>query len=147
LAGELRRSRPSGRGGDGWSATGGPGPFLEATIYKPDQVKRKGAPKARVLIKQKSYLAFRFGQFKGSGLGSLKSLEGGVVVEGCKGQADFRVSPTKTPMQFKKTAKMKVKCSGKSDGVAEIKLLLQEIFDKSRSGFDLAGSYTLSGAP
>ncbi len=118
------------------------GPFLQATIYEPDQVKRKGGKKPRVQLKQNSYLAFRWGQFSGSGLGGLKNLSGGLVVPDCKGQADFRQAPTKNPATVKLSGKMKVKCSGKSAEVQEIKGLLQNIFGKSRSGFDLAGAYS-----
>ncbi len=111
------------------------GPFLQGIIYEPDQVKRKGAPggKARIQLKQKSYLAFRFGQFQGSGMGA-SPLEGGVIAAKCKGSADVKIDPSKTPQG---SAKLKVKCSGNDTEVVRIKERLAEIFGKNKSGFDL----------
>ncbi len=114
------------------------GPFLQAVLYEPDSVKRTGsnARKSRTLIKQKSYLAFRFGQFAGSGFGGIfgSSVSGGVVLKECKGQLDLRRDAAKGT----ESARMKVRCSGKSPEVEAVKGRIGTILGKPKNGFDLS---------
>jgi hypothetical protein len=123
------------KGAVGHATSGGSsGPFVQAVIYEPDQVKRKGADgaKSRLQIKQKSYVAVRFGRFKGTA--GADSVSGGFQVEACKAQVDVKNDPKKSPPG---TAKMKFKCSGNSGDVQRIKQALDAIFGKPKNGFDL----------
>jgi hypothetical protein len=115
------------------------GPFVQAIVYEPDQVKRKAGPgtKSRLQLKQKSHLAFRFGQFGGTGNGYPIFLSRGVQIRDCRALFDVKVDPGKGG-----TAKMKVKCSGKSAGVEDLKNRLGLILGKKKSGFDLTVKLT-----
>lgn len=123
-------------------ATNGPatqGPFVQAIIYEPDEVKRKGASgeKSRIQLKQKSYVAIRFGRFGGTGLNYIPNpttIFGGLQVEACRAQAEITNNPKKTPPI---AAKFKVKCSGKSTEVQRVKAALEAVLGKAKSGFDL----------
>ncbi len=110
------------------------GPFVQAVVYEPDQVKRKGGPgeKARLQMKQNDYLAFRFGQFRGTGFGYPQTLSRGIQIADCKAQVDIKSDPIKDA-----PAKMKVKCSGKSAAVEDLKNRLGLILGKPKSGFSL----------
>ncbi len=118
------------------------GPFLQAIVYEPDQIKRKGAPgeKTRLQFKQKSWVAVRLGRFNGSGHPfGITSLSGGLQIEGCRAQVDLRNDPSKTAPTG--TAKMKVKCSGKGNEVQRVRNKLEEILGKAKSGFDLNADF------
>jgi hypothetical protein len=123
------------------TSSGGIGPMLQAIIYEPDQVKRKGSgrdgAKSRLQIKQKSHVAFRFGRFRGTF--EIPMVSGGITAEKCKAQVDIKRDPNKSPPG---RSKFKVKCSGSDPEVMRIKARLLEIFKKNRSGFDLDGTST-----
>ncbi len=117
------------------------GPFAQAILYEPDHVKRKGGPgeKSRLQLKQKSYLAFRFGQFAGTGGGVADTISATVVLESCKAQVDSRNDPSKPAPTG--SARMKVKCSGKGAPVQSVRDRLGAIFGKSKSGFEVRARF------
>ncbi len=107
------------------------GNFVQALLYEPDQIKRKETRKeSRALLKQKSHVAFRWGQ---TSAGRATSSPDFAFVEKCKAQAEIRQRKS----DDSKTYKFKLRCSGNDKSVSEIKDQLELLFGKRRSGFDL----------
>ncbi len=144
--GALALPLPVAQGAVGINTTAlnpGDGLFLQAIIYEPDQVRRKGdgTKSAQVKIQQKKHVAVRWGRFLGSGqnISQEQSIGGGTRYEDCRAQLDLKRRANKTPDTV---ARFKFKCSGNSPEVQQIKMLLTTIFGKSRNGFDLTNSFS-----
>ncbi len=113
------------------------GPFVQAIIYEPDRVKRtKGfQTKGKATLKQNSWVAVRWGIFSGDSRTS--AISGAARYEACKASFDLKFSPQKTPPA---QARMKFKCSGNDPATKEIKDVLEGLFAKRTSGFEVRAS-------
>ncbi len=127
---------PFAAGAVGQLPSTGSGPFVQAILYEPDQVKRTGRPAARskLLLKQKSYLAFRLGQFTSGGVPN--PISGAVVVPSCKATAVLRRDAADLDGDNTQ-ATMKVACGGSSTQAQRIKDALEVVFGKPAKGFKL----------
>jgi hypothetical protein len=110
------------------------GPFLQALLYEPDQVKRKtSAKQSSITLKQKGSVAIRQGHASSSYNGTSVTT---TKIPDCKAQATIKFAEA----DFTATYKMKLRCSGKSAEVADLKQDLAQYFGgKAKNGFDLSG--------
>jgi hypothetical protein len=121
------------------SASKHSGRFVQAIIYEPDRVKRstQAGGRTRIQIAQRSHLAFRFGQFQGTGFRPGR-IAGGLLARGCKAAVDLRRDSRKEPDT---RIRMKVRCRGGEAKTQRVKDEVNAILGRNGNGFDVSASF------